>query len=535
MSLDLLFHGGEVITVDPQNSICSAVGIRGDRIVYVGDEGGARDLVTPGTQVVDLKGRSLVPGFIEAHCHVLGWGTYIDGLDLKGASSVSEVASLVGDMAQDVPKGEWIRGRGYNQLNLEERRHPNRWDLDAAAPHHPVYLVRCCGHITVANSRALELAGLEDDSPDPPGGVMDRDDRGRLNGVLRETAQHPVRTAGEIPEETLREHYSAGCADLIKWGITSAHDMGRPVTAETLASWHRADRIPLRVFATLSPDDEHLLPDRGGSITYLGGDLFFRFGHLKVFADGSSSGPTAATREPYACDPGDRGVVVTSQEEITSWFTRANGMGFSVTAHAVGDRGIEMTLAGQEAASKDRPRRGLNGEYSSVPRHRIEHCAMAFPDLRRRMKALSVIPAGQAIFLEEYGDNYLNDYGPQRAESMFPLKSFWQEGIPVALSSDAPVSHPDPLKGLAAAMNRRTRAGQVLGPGEKLTLQEAIRCYTLHGAYAEHAEDLKGSIQVGKLADLAVVDGPLAEAGPDEVAEMRVDMTVVGGQVQYQR
>ncbi len=536
MQADLIFTGGTVITVNRTDDIASACALRGDRIVYVGDDAGALALRGRDTRMICLEGRTLLPGFVEAHCHVMGWGSSLSGLDLKSAGSIDEIKAQVAGRAEALAPGSWIRGRGYNQLNLAERRHPTRWDLDAVAPDHPVWLTRCCGHILVANSLALQLGGLTEDSADPPGGVIDRDDGGRPTGVLRETAREPIARVGALPPSELREHYLAGCSDLLRWGITSAHDMGRSVTVRELMRWHAEGEVPLRVFATVSHIvDADLWPDRGGDIYFLEGDQRFRIGHLKVFADGSSSGPTAATREPYACDPDDCGVVVTSGEDITSAYMHANRLGFPVTAHAVGDLGIELTLTGQEAASRDRPRRGLSPGYPSSPRHRIEHCAMASADLRRRIKSASVIPVGQAVFLEDYGDNYINDYGPKRAASMFPLRSFLREGICVALSSDAPVSHPDPLVGLAAACERTSRRGRVLGADERITLMEAIRCYTLHGAYAEYAEDVRGSIEVGKLADFALVGAPLLEVDPGDLGSCEVDMTVIGGQVVYER
>ena len=536
MKADLIFTGGTVITVNETDDIATACALRGDRIVYVGDDAGALELRGNDTRMVCLEGRTLLPGFIEAHCHVMGWGSSISGLDLTSAESIDQIKTLVADTAGDLAPGTWIRGRGYNQLNLAEKRHPTRWDLDEVAPDHPVSLTRCCGHILVANSTALELAGLDDASVDPPGGVMDRDDEDRLTGVLRETAKDPVSQVGSPPPSDLRKHYLAGCADLPRWGITSAHDMGRSVTVRKLMQWHREEEVPLRVFATVSHTvDADEWPDLGGDIYFLQGDRRFRIGHMKVFADGSSSGPTAATREPYACDPDDYGVVVTSGEEITSSYVTANRLGFPVTAHAVGDLGIQLVLDGQETAMMDRPRRGLSRQYPSSPRHRVEHCAMAFADLRHRIKAASVIPVGQAVFLTDYGDNYINDYGEERAASMFPFRSFLEEGIPAVLSSDAPVSHPDPLAGLSAACERSSRSGQVLGADERITLMEAIRCYTLHGAYAEYAEDVRGSIEVGKLADLALVNAPLLELDPVDVASCKVDMTVIGGQVVYER
>ncbi|MFO8060714.1 MAG: amidohydrolase [Bacillota bacterium] len=536
MKADIIFTGGTVITVNGTDDIASACAVAGDRIVFVGDDAGAEELRGPDTRVISLAGRTLLPGFVEAHCHVMGWGSHISGLDLKTAASVGEIVRMVADRAETLPPGSWIRGRGYNQLNLAEKRHPTRWDLDEAAPDHPVWLTRCCGHILVANSLALQLGGLADDSPDPPGGVMDRDESGRLTGVLRETAREPVAAAGALPPSELREHYVVGCSDLLRWGITSAYDMGRSATVRDMMSWHVEEEIPLRVSAVVSNvQDAELWPDRGGDIHFLQVDGRFRIGHMKVFVDGSSSGPTAATREPYACDPEDCGVVVTPQEEITSLYVRANRLGFSLTAHAVGDRGIEMTITGQELAMRDRPRRGLSAGYPSFPRHRIEHCAMAFPDLRRRLKAASVIPVAQPIFMADYGDNYINDYGSRRAAAMFPLRSFLSEGIPVALGSDAPVSHPNPLASLEAACRRMSRGGKVLGEEERITLLEAIRCHTLHGAYAEFAEDVRGSIEVGKLADLAVVGAPLLEVDPAGLSHCEVDMTVIGGQVVHER
>ncbi len=533
MQADLIFAGGTVLTVNPDDYVASAVAVVGDRIVYVGTEEEALAWKGPDTLVVQLDGRTLLPGLIEAHCHIMGWGSAISGLDLTGAASIGEIKELVRKRSEDLDAGCWIRGRGYNQLHLAEGRHPDRWDLDEVSKDHPVVLTRCCGHIGVVNSRALNEAGLTDDSLDLPGGVMDRDEDGRLTGVLRETARDPVKEVSSPPSVQLREWYAAGCADLVRWGITSAHDMGREGTTCDIAGWHSSEKIPLRVFATVPPEEMDEVWSGGGHLRFLQGNRYFRTGHMKLFADGSSSGPTAATREPYASDPADCGIQVTSQKEIIDIFLRANRLGFSLTAHAVGDRGIEMVLNGQEAALGDRPRRGVRPGYSRVPRHRIEHCAMAFSDLRQRIKDMSIIPVGQTIFLHDYGDNYAGDYGVARARSMFPMRSLLDAGIPVALSSDAPVSHPNPLAGMAAACSRKSRGGEVLGGKERISLTDALRCYTMHGAYAEFAEDIKGSIEVGKLADFAVVDAPLLELGGDELVDCSVDMTVIAGEVVY--
>ncbi len=535
MEADLILAGGSVLTGDTKHSGATAVAVVGDRIVYVGNDEEALARRAPDTRVVGMQGKTLLPGLIESHCHIMGWGSAVLGLNLGEATSIREIVDMVRDKAAGVEPGTWIRGRGYNQLHLQEGRHPHRWDLDEATARHPVVLTRCCGHIQAVNSRALAEAGLQDASPDPSGGAMDRDDSGRITGVLRETACEPVKEAAAPAEEQRREWYVTGCRDLVRWGITSAHDMGREGTVAEAARWHRCEELPLRVFAAVPPEEMDELWTEGSRLRFLQGDRYFRTGHMKVFADGSSSGPTAATREPYACDPADSGIEVTSQQEIIDSFIRANRMGFSLTAHAVGDRGIEMVLNGQEAALGDRPRRGVARGYSRVPRHRIEHCAMAFSDLRERIRGMSIVPVGQAIFLHDYGDNYIGDYGSERAAAMFPLRSLLKAGIPVALSSDAPVSHPNPLAGMAAACTRRTRGGTVLGPKERISWSEAVKCYTAHGAYAEYAEDIKGSIAVGKLADFALLDTPLAEIDGDGIGGCSVDMTVIGGRVVYEK
>jgi predicted amidohydrolase YtcJ len=408
-----------------------------------------------------------------------------------------------------------------------------------------VVLVRGCGHISAVNSKALALAGIRDDAPDPPGGLMDRDQHGRVNGVLRERAAEPVRRASDQGEAQHRADYKLGCETLLSMGYTSAHEMGRPVPITTLMEWHREDGHQLRVFAVVSKlgdEDKGLLPDDGGPLYFRQGDAHFRVGHYKLFADGSSSGPTAATREPYAFDPENRGIVIWPPEVVAESYARANRMGFPTTAHAVGDRGIDIVLSGQEAAMRDRPRTGLAGglpgiapAYAASPRHRIEHCAMAMPDLRVRMRAGGVIPVAQAVFLWEYGDGYLHDYGPERGAAMFPIRSLLNEGIPVALSSDAPVTTADPMLGLSVTLTRTSQMGTVVGAEERIGVLEAIRCYTLHGAFAEFAEDTKGSLEVGKLADLTLLGGEVLRMPAEEIAAVRAEMTVVGGKVVYKK
>lgn len=537
---DLILIGGQVVTVDPQDRVVSAVAVRGNRIVYVGSDSGALALKGSRTRVVELKGRTLTPGLIDAHCHLVGEGSLDEVLNMKwpAVRAIGEIKALVAEAARSRPPGAWIRGRGYNQNKLEEQRHPTRADLDEAAPNHPVVLTRTCGHIVAANSLALQLAGITAGTPDPQGGQIDRDAHGEPNGVLREKAAEPVWQAARFSPDEWREHYRKACWKYIRGGITSAHEMGRPVTTAELMRWHQEDRNPLRVFAFVSNTvDVGQLPDEGGPLAFLQGDAMFRVGHYKLFSDGSSSGPTAGTRQPYAVDPNNYGILIYSQEEIDAMYARANRLGFATSAHAVGDRGIEMVITGQERAMLERPRTGLplSPAFRSNPRHRIEHCAMAFSDLRARIRAAGVIPVAQPVFLYEFGDGYARDYGPERGALMMPAKSFLREGVPVVGSSDAPVTYSDILLGLSIACTRRSQSGAIIGPEERLTPLEAIRIYTLHGAYAEFQEDVKGSIEVGKLADLTLFSGSLLDTPPEEWTGLAVDMTVVDGQVLHER
>ncbi len=525
---DLIFTGGRVHTMDVGDRFVEAVAIADNRIVAVGSDRDVLALKQRATRVVELRGRSLLPGFIDAHCHVAFLGSFLAGINCKapGMESIERIVAAIRARASIQPKGTWIRVSGYDQARLVERRHPNRFDLDAASPDHPVAITRTCGHIRVFNTCAMELASVDDSTPDPPGGRFDRAD-GRNLGIAYEAAFAPFAKVSAPSVDEKRADFLRAQEAYLAAGVTSVHDAGL-LDLGVAQELHSQGLVRLRVYA-LAVD---ALGDTAGTRLVKSGvrtgfgDEWLRIGAYKVLADGSSSGPTAATRQPYASDPNDYGMLNVSQTELDELLLRAHHAGFQLTAHAVGDRAIEAMLAALASTTEAVPRSDL--------RHRIEHCAMLPPDLQERVVSQGIIPIMQPAFLWEFGDGYIANYGRHRADVMFPVKSLVDRGVRVAGSSDAPVTDHRPLFGIQQAITRRTAGGDVCGPYEIVDLQTAIRMHTINGAYASFEETRKGSIEVGKLADLVMLDEDIAQVPSENLAQVPVAMTIGGGKVVHE-
>jgi predicted amidohydrolase YtcJ len=528
---EIIFTGGQVHTVNASNDIVEAVAVGGGRILAVGSTADVRALAGSGTREVALRGRSLLPGFIDAHCHLTGLGMSMVSIDCKapGMQSIETLQKAVYERAATQPPGTWIRGRGYDQTRLRETRHPIRDDWDAVAPDHPVIFTRTCGHIASVNSRALALAGITDQTPDPTGGRYDRDG-GRNLGVAYETAQTPLQMAALPSVEEFGAALMRACAAYLAAGCTSVHDAGGLVGPAfgPCQDLVEAGQLKLRIyaFATVNSLQHPVLGLLGAGMRSRFGDERLRLGAFKVMTDGSSSGPTAATREPYASNGQDSGILYWDQDGLDELIGRAHRQGFQCTVHAVGDRAIEQTLHAMARAQREFPRDGL--------RHRIEHCAICPPDLQNRVRVQHIVPAMQPAFFWEFGDGYIQNYGRARADMMFPAKSLIAAGIPVAGSSDAPVTHYAPLFGIEQALTRKTMAGDVCGPDERVDLTTAIRMYTIHGAFASFEEGFKGSLEVGKAADLVVLAEDLSRVPVQGLRDVGVVMTVVDGEVVYE-
>lgn len=529
---ELIFTGGRVHTVNPANDIAEAVAIAGGRILGVGSDAAIRPLAGPGTRVIELRGRSLLPGLIDAHAHFAGLGEAATAIDCKapGMGSISALQEAVRQRTEAQPPGSWIRGRGYDQSRLTEKRHPNRDDWDAVAPQHPVIFTRTCGHIISVNSRALALAGVDDATSDPPGGRYDRSN-GRNLGVIYETATAAVRSVAATSRDELRLALLRANRAYLAAGGTSVHDAGGLVGPAFVPCQDlvAAGQIQVRLYAftTVNSRSNPLMGMLNSGLHTGFGDDRLRLGAFKVMTDGSSSGPTAATRAPYSSDSDDFGILYWSQDDLDELIGHAHRQGFQCTVHAVGDRAIEETLIAMARAQREFPREGL--------RHRIEHCGICPPDLQQRVRAQGIVPAMQPAFFWEFGDGYIANYGRERADTMFPVRSLLEAGVRVAGSSDAPVTDHRPLFGIQQALTRATMDGEVCGPNERVSLTAAIRMYTINAAYASFEEQIKGSIEPGKLADLVVLNEDLAHVPAEQIRNTGVAMTIAGGQVVYER
>jgi predicted amidohydrolase YtcJ len=526
-----LLTNATVISLDPATPAANAVGLRGDRIAWVGDRRDARDNFTGPYDTVDLGGATVIPGFIDAHHHVMTLGFWMSQIDCRfpAVKSVHDIVRSVALRSAKVPPGEWILGRGYDDNKLAERRHLTRWDLDAVSPGHPVMIRNVSGHMSVVNSAALALAGISRDTVSPFGGHIGRDDAGEPTGLLQEKAQDLLQVPFLPDDKTrLREYLDVAGQACLAAGVTSGHEAGifGPAEFSALQDAWADDALALRTYMMIRTPFLDAL-ERVGFHSGFGDDRL-RVGSIKVISDGSLIGRTAAVCQPYddAHQGGDLGLAMFTQEELDDIVWRSHRAGWQVAIHAIGDRAIDMCLDAYEAALRRLPR--------ADHRHRIEHCGIMRPDIIARMAALGVIPVGQPPFITEFGDGFLEHLGTERCQLTYPLKSLLAAGLPACGSSDSPVSSYQPLIGIQAAVTERTASGAPFAPAEALTVEEALGLYTRNSAYAAFDEHRKGSITVGKYADLAILGRDPRVEPPETISEIPVQATIRGGEFVYQ-
>lgn len=530
---NLVFLGGSVISVDEANSLHSGLAVKGNKILYVGNEGDVKKLIGPETKVVDLKGRCLIPGFIDSHLHTAVMGANALAIDCRspGVSSIEDIKKLVAERAKVTPKGQWIRGWGYDHSKLAEKRHPSKWDLDEVAPDHPVMLSRVCAHISAHNSKSLEIGGITDDSKDPAGGVYVREN-GHVTGVMLENAHMQAMKVALLSNDELMNAMEVANEMLVKEGITSLHDSGGYgfVQMGAFQDAVAQKRLKIRIYSMIfsfvdNLNFNHAYIESGLHTGF--GSLNFKLGPCKLMIDGSSSGPTASTLEEYTSQPGNFGILSMEPADVEAFVLKAHKAGYQVTCHAVGDRAVTVIVDAIEKAMEAYPRENC--------RHRIEHCAMVNDSLLDRIKKLGIVPVPQPIFLYEFGDGYMVNYGKDRAYKMFGVKSFLDRGIIAAGSSDCPITFSNPIMNMYMACNRTTQTGQVINEAECVGVMDALRMFTYNGAYASFEENYKGSLEIGKLADLAVLSEDLTLIKAENLRDVKVDMTFIDGEQVYQR
>lgn len=529
MAIDLLLTNATFVTMDARQPTASALAIENGRIAWIGD---AADAPIDVRKRVDLDGATVLPGFNDAHHHLLLLGQWLLQVDCSfpAVKSIDDIVAAIAIAARDAPPDEWIEARGYDDNKLLERRHPMRWDLDRAAPRNPVRVRNASGHMCVVNSRALELAGITRETQAPFGGAIHIDpNTGEPSGLLQESAQQLLpRNFGGQERESLRQALTIASQAYLAAGVTSSQEAGifHPNEFAVLQDAWANGRLPLRTYLMLRVNFLDAMEQLG---LYTGfGDDRLRIGALKLLADGSLIGRTAAVSQPFLEDPrpDNTGLPSYTQDELDELIWRGHRAGWQVAIHAIGDRGIEMCLDGFAKALERQPR--------ADHRHRLEHCGILRPDLIRRIKDMGVIPVGQPPFIIEFGDGFLRHLGRERCQLTYPLRSFLRAGVPVAASSDSPVSDYRPLFGIQAAVDQRTFSGAPYAPGERLSVEEAIGLYTRAGAYASFDEHRKGTLTPGKLADLVVLDSDPRRVEPAAISQVRVLATFIGGDLVHE-
>ena len=527
--VDLLLHNGKVFTADQLLSTYSAVAVRDGRIVALGwDELTDRFRAA---RTIDLDGRLVLPGFIDTHIHMRGnpprW------VDLAGLESLSELKARVTRKAEQLGAGEWITGYGWSEDELAEQRRPLRQDLDDAAPANPVILTRAGGHSSVASSLALEAAGLTPDTETPPGGIIELDGRGRMNGILREGAQGLVsRLVPDPTPEELRVTFVENLRRLLSLGITSIIHAGVDIAGyarwEAVYAEHAGELPRAAVQLRVPPDPARAIDmlNRFGRRTG-DGDEWLRVGPMKFFVDGGYTGAAAWTLEPYKGQPDYYGSGPLIDEAGLLEISRAaHERGWQMGFHTIGDAAIAMTVDAWARMLQDSPR--------ADHRHYLNHFTVRPPaETMRKMATWNIHVAQQPNFTYTLEGRYAEHLDGERYATNNPLRSPMRHGVFVALGSDIlPIG---PMVGLQAAVIRRGMSGAVVGPGEALTMPEAIVGYTRLAAHLTFEEDEKGSLEVGKLADLVVLSQDLLAIDPARTMDTEVDLTVLGGRIVYER
>jgi len=509
---DLLLTRANIITMDIKRPRAQMVAINGDKISLVGDdepEGvkGAR------TRVIDCQGRTVVPGFNDAHCHVFSFVRKLLSLDLSPSAvgSISDIKVAISRQAQNTPRGRWITGTDYNEFYLAEKRHPTRRDIDEVAPYHPVMLTHRSLHACVLNSLALSLVGITGETPEPPGGLIDRDiGTGEPNGILFEMVGYiREKVLPPFTEEEMLRGINLANRYYLSRGITSLQDA---TAVNNLSRWQtfrrlkETDRLQSRLSMMLGMEALHQFQEQG--LTSGSGDSQLRLGGVKIML----SETTGRLQPPLP--------------ELNQQALTAHRAGFQLAIHAVEQESVAAAIDALEHVHRQFP--------PAQQRHRIEHCSHCPPQLLERLGRLPAVIVTQSPFLYYSGERYLATLPANHVRWLYPIRSLLNSGLTVADSSDCPVVQANPLVGICAAVTRQTESRQQLTPEECITISEALAMNTINAAFASLEEGIKGTITPGKLADLVILSDDPTRASPEQIKDIRVETTIIGGKVVWE-
>jgi len=530
---DLFLRNGHVVTMDGARTVVTAMAVREGKILALGDDEALAGCVTSRTRVLDLHGRTVLPGLIDVHTHVMQWAKAILRGEIdaghNAVHSIAEITKAVANRAAIVPHGQWIRGTGWDDEKLTERRYVTRHDLDSVSPNHPVYLNHVSGHLAAINSAALKLAGVTRNTCDPQGGVIERDAAGEPTGILKDTAMEPL--IALLPNDP--PDINARAAKLIseraaELGLTTIHDIY--ITPDEMRGYQEACRHGwLTVRIQMSPAvgklaDAETLAQMGVSSGF--GDDRLKIGAVKMFADGGMGARTIAIHAPGVIgEPDNFGVLCWTAADMQKAHLLAAAAGWQLETHAIGDRAIEQVLDSYEYVIRQL---GLKDH-----RFRIVHAGISTPTVQKRMRELNIVVDGNPPFVYWIGSWFFK-YGQERVRWSYPAKSYIENGIIEAAGSDCPVTPLSPWWGIWAAVVRRDlQTGQILAPEECISVEQALTLYTRNGAYAGFEEGSKGTLEPGKLADFIVVDRDVLTVAEDELKDVKVLQTFVSGRSVY--
>ncbi|MGA7220257.1 MAG: amidohydrolase [Candidatus Sulfotelmatobacter sp.] len=540
---DAIYIHANVYTGVPANSQFSsiqreeAIAVRGGRIQAVGKNIEIEKLKGPQTQVIDLGGHFVMPGFNDAHLHLSDAGLKKLTVDLTGVKTLDEFRKRVLSKVETAQPDEWILGGGWDETMWPVNTLPSRWDLDEVSGGHPVFLDRVDWHLAVANTRALQLAGITLASHDPQGGRIDRDENGQPTGILRDAATQAVRTVIPPPNHEMRRHgIEVALADLAAHGVTSAQDYSPEwENFKIYEELEKEGKLTARISEWLPFNDsiEELKKKRD---SHAHSDMMLHTGMLKGFMDGSLGGHTAALLEPYADDPQQSGLTRYDPSTLNEMARERVLAGFQLGFHAIGDKGVQMALdafAGAETAWFMQNMKGPNGGKDL--RLRVEHAQVTTPAQIARFKELKVIASMQPSHVLTDMRWAQDRLGPKRAATSYAWASFLNKGVPLAFGTDYPVEPVTPFRGLYASITRKSENGaQEYFPEQKITIDQAIAAYTTGSAFAEFEEKEKGQLEPGMLADFVVLDRDVTVVSPEKILATKVLRTVVGGKTVYE-
>ncbi|MBD9372939.1 amidohydrolase [Rhizobium sp. ARZ01] len=536
MQADTILYNG-VIWRGFDEGTTDALAIWGDKVLAVGSNDEILSLKGERTKLIDLKGQFATPGLNDSHLHLISLGLTLNWIDAtpKSAPTLESLLDAIKKQVAILPAGTWIRARGYDQTKLDVGRHPHKSELDAVAPNHPVMVVRACGHVSIFNSEAFRLAGVDESTPVPEGGLIEQKN-GVLTGMVAENAQGLVRAAIPDPDEDMMvDAIEAGGNLLLSYGITSVMDaaVGQVAGFNEIRAYHLAklkNRLPVRTWLTLLGDPGvSVVPQcyEAGLVTGVGDDML-TVGAVKLFLDGSAGGRTAWMTKPYLGDDDNHGVQILTDEALQELVLDAHSKGYQLACHAIGDGAIEQLITAYEKALEAMP--------DPDRRHRIEHCGFSSEAQHKRMAKAGIYPCPQQVFIYDFGDAYVSVLGEERALSSYPLKTWMDLGFKPATGSDSPVCHPNPFPNVYSMLTRKTGKGTVMDAKERVTIERALQAYTEYGAFSQKMEKVKGKLVPGQVADIAVFSRNMLTAAPEEILDgTECVLTIRGGEVVFER